>query len=65
MNATGRRIGRYPIEGLIGTGGFATVYRARDERLDDVVAIKVLAENHSLDPQMRERFITEGASCDG
>ncbi|CAN5868003.1 serine/threonine-protein kinase [soil metagenome] len=60
MNATGRRIGRYPIEGLIGTGGFATVYRARDERLDDVVAIKVLAENHSLDPQMRERFITEG-----
>jgi serine/threonine protein kinase len=58
VNATGRRIGRYPIEGLIGTGGFATVYRARDERLDDVVAIKVLAENHSLDPQMRERFIT-------
>lgn len=60
MNATGRKIGRYPVEGVIGTGGFATVYRARDDRLDDVVAVKVLAENHSLDPQMRERFITEG-----
>jgi len=58
--AIGQRIGRYPVEALIGSGGFATVYRARDDRLDDLVAVKVLAENHSIDPDMRERFIAEG-----
>jgi tRNA A-37 threonylcarbamoyl transferase component Bud32 len=54
------RIGRYAVEGVIGTGAFATVYRARDERLDAVVAVKVLADNHCLDPDMRARFIDEG-----
>jgi serine/threonine protein kinase len=56
----GLRIGRYRVEAVIGTGGFATVYRAVDERLEDTVAVKVLAENHSLDPEMRRRFLTEG-----
>lgn len=55
-----RRIGRYQIEEAVGTGAFATVYRAFDERLDDTVAVKVLADNHSLDPDLRERFLTEG-----
>jgi hypothetical protein len=55
-----QRIGRYRIREVIGTGGFATVYRATDERLDVDVAVKVLAENHSLDPDVRERFIAEG-----
>jgi serine/threonine protein kinase len=45
---------------LIGTGAFATVFRARDDRLDADVALKVLAENHSFDPDLRERFIMEG-----
>lgn len=54
------RIGRYEIREVIGTGGFATVYRATDDRFDVDVAIKVLAENHSLDPDIRERFIDEG-----
>ena len=54
------RIGRYRIEAVVGTGTFATVYRAFDERLEDVVAVKVLAENHSLDPEIRMRFLTEG-----
>jgi len=56
----GTRIGRYRVEAVIGTGAFATVYRAVDERLEDTVAIKVLAENHSLDPELRKRFLTEG-----
>lgn len=60
MSSTVHQLGRYPVEALLGTGGFATVYRARDDRLGDVVAVKVLAENHALDPSMRERFITEG-----
>jgi tRNA A-37 threonylcarbamoyl transferase component Bud32 len=54
------RIGRYRVEAVLGTGAFATVYQAVDERLDDTVAVKVLAENHSLDPEIRSRFLTEG-----
>lgn len=35
------RVGRFPVTGLLGTGAFATVYRARDPDLDRDVAIKV------------------------
>jgi serine/threonine protein kinase len=55
----GGKIGRYRIIAPIGSGGFATVYRALDERLGCEVALKVLAENHSLVPDSRERFISE------
>jgi serine/threonine protein kinase len=55
----GGKIGRYRIIRPIGSGGFATVYRALDERLGCEVALKVLAENHSLVPDYRERFISE------
>lgn len=55
-----RRIDRYRVEAILGTGGFATVYRARDERLDATVAVKVLAENHCHDADVRERFLKEG-----
>ena len=54
------RIGRYQVGEVIGAGSFATVHRAVDERLDDTVVLKVLAENHSLNPEIRERFIAEG-----
>jgi hypothetical protein len=53
-------IGRYRVDGVVGSGGFATVYRAYDERFDAIVAVKVLAENHCLDPDVRERFLKEG-----
>jgi tRNA A-37 threonylcarbamoyl transferase component Bud32 len=55
-----RRIGRYQLEHVIGTGAFAAVYRAVDERLGDTVAVKLLADNHCLDPDVRQRFIAEG-----
>ena len=54
------RIGRYTVEGVIGTGAFATVYRALDERLGATVAVKLLADNHCLDPDIRARFLDEG-----
>ena len=57
---SGTQLGRYRLEKVIGTGGFATVYRAIDEGLDAAVAVKVLADNHSLDLEMRERFLDEG-----
>jgi len=52
-------IGRYPVIGLLGTGAFSAVYRAVDERLGTDVAIKLLGDHHSLDPEIRERFIAE------
>ncbi len=59
MASPAPRLDRYRLIDVIGTGGFSTVYRAVDERFDTHVAIKVLAENHSLNPEVRERFITE------
>lgn len=58
----GQRLGHYLVGEVIGLGSFATVYRATDERLDGTVVLKVLAENHSLNPEIRERFIAEGRS---
>lgn len=52
-------IGRYPVTGLVGTGAFSAVYRAIDDRLGCEVAIKLLGDHHSLDPDIRERFIAE------
>ena len=53
------RIGGYRVIAPIGAGGFATVYRALDENTKTEVAIKVLAENHSLVPDSRRRFVDE------
>lgn len=60
--AVPERLGRYRLEAVIGVGSFATVHRAVDDWLEDTVALKVLAENHSLNPEVRERFIAEGRS---
>ncbi|MFV0526819.1 MAG: protein kinase domain-containing protein [Acidimicrobiales bacterium] len=57
--APARHIGRYQIVRRIGVGGFATVYAAIDPQLDDQVAVKVLAENHAAEPELRRRFISE------
>ncbi|MGQ0848821.1 MAG: nSTAND1 domain-containing NTPase [Actinomycetota bacterium] len=53
------RIGRYQVHSVVGVGGFAVVLRALDESLQDVVAIKVLAENWAREPRVRERFLGE------
>jgi eukaryotic-like serine/threonine-protein kinase len=51
--AAGHRLGPYEILALIGAGGMGEVYRARDTRLDRIVAVKVCKENFS------ERFERE------
>ncbi|MBI4953667.1 MAG: protein kinase, partial [Myxococcales bacterium] len=51
--------GRYEIQGLIGSGGMGTVYRARDRELDELVALKVLRHELASTPEMLERFRRE------
>src|SRR5579859_1321886 len=57
--APSTRLGPYEILSAIGAGGMGEVYRARDTRLDRTVAIKVLPEHLSSNPQLRERFDRE------
>jgi eukaryotic-like serine/threonine-protein kinase len=54
---------RYQIEGRIGSGGMAEVYRARDLMLERTVAVKLLREDFSQDPAFRERFRQEAKAA--
>jgi eukaryotic-like serine/threonine-protein kinase len=51
--------GRYRTQELLGRGGMASVYLARDGELDRPVAVKVLAEHLADTPGFRERFLRE------
>ena len=57
--ATGTRLGPYEILAAIGAGGMGEVYRARDTRLDRVVAIKILPDHLADRADLRERFERE------
>ncbi len=59
MSGTPSRIGAYPIERELGRGGMGVVYLGRDVRLDRPVAIKVLPEALSRDPERLARFERE------
>src|SRR5216683_2736153 len=55
----GTRLGPYEIISALGAGGMGEVYRARDTRLERTVAIKVLPEQFSSDPELKQRFERE------
>src|ERR1700732_2009544 len=55
----GQRLGPYSMVEKIGAGGMGEVYRARDTRLNRIVAIKVRPAHLADDPERRERFERE------
>ena len=55
----GTRLGPYEIVSALGAGGMGEVYRARDTRLDRIVAIKVILGRETASSAMRERFERE------
>jgi serine/threonine protein kinase/dienelactone hydrolase len=57
--ATGTKLGRYSIIEALGAGGMGFVFRARDERLERTVAIKILAPGLLRGEDARRRFHKE------
>ena len=57
---SGTKLGPYEIQSLLGAGGMGEVYRARDTRLDRIVAVKVLAAHLSSSPELKQRMEREG-----
>ncbi len=60
---SGTKLGPYDIQSLIGSGGMGEVYRARDSRLDRIVAIKVLPTSYSADTERLQRFVQEARAA--
>jgi serine/threonine protein kinase len=56
---TGRTLGHYKLQSLLGAGGMGEVYRARDLRLDRDVAVKLLPEHLAGHPDALKRFERE------
>ena len=56
---SGKRLGPYEILSAIGAGGMGEVYRARDTRLERIVAVKILPDHLSDRAELRERFERE------
>ena len=61
--ASGARLGPYEIISPLGAGGMGEVYRAKDTRLERVVAIKVLPDGVTASPHTLERFQREARAA--
>jgi serine/threonine protein kinase/Tol biopolymer transport system component len=58
-HTSGSMLGPYEIQSPLGAGGMGEVYRARDTRLDRIVAVKVLASHLSTSPELKQRMERE------
>jgi predicted ATPase/class 3 adenylate cyclase len=61
--AAGSRVAGYVLEEQVGAGGMAVVFRARDERLGRLVALKVMASALAGDGEFRRRFLRESRAA--
>jgi formylglycine-generating enzyme required for sulfatase activity/dienelactone hydrolase len=61
--APGTTLDHFEVLEFLGAGGFGEVYRARDSRLERMVAIKVLPEDFARDAERRERFRREAIAA--
>jgi predicted ATPase len=61
--SSGTKLGPYELIELLGAGGMGEVYRARDARLDRIVAIKILPAAFSADHERLHRFEREARSA--
>ena len=59
MSTAPRRLGKYDLQGLLGRGGMAEVWKAFDTQLQRYVAIKLLHTNRQADPNFIARFTRE------
>ena len=59
MLTSGTRVGGYEILSSLGAGGMGEVYRARDTKLKRHVALKILPEQFTSDPDRLARFQRE------
>ena len=59
----GTALGQYEIRGALGAGGMGEVYRAYDNQLEREVAIKVLPESLTSDPERLRRFEQEARAA--
>jgi serine/threonine protein kinase/Tol biopolymer transport system component len=63
--ALGTTLGPYEIVSPLGAGGMGEVYKARDTRINRVVAIKILPAHLANRPDLRERFEREARTIGG
>jgi serine/threonine protein kinase len=59
----GQTFDHYRIECKVGEGGYGVVYKARDTRLDRLVALKLLRVRPAADPDRKRRFVQEAKAA--
>ena len=59
----GQTLGKYRIDAIIGSGGFAWVYKAWDPELEIPVALKILKPQYAGDPLFEQRFRREASTA--